>query len=64
MYCDIVEAIFRIGPAVQTRRERILKLTGKEEIGHITWEEIETQGVMFFVDILCVRCKEIWLNQI
>jgi hypothetical protein len=37
-----VEAIFRTGPTVQTRRERKLKLTEKEEIGHITWEEIET----------------------
>ena len=52
-----VETIFRIGPAVQTRHERKLKLTEKEDIGHITWEESETQGVMFFADILYVRCK-------
>jgi hypothetical protein len=59
-----VEAIFRIGVAEQTRYERRLKLTEKEEIGHITWEEMETQGVMFFADILCVRCKKRWLNDI
>jgi hypothetical protein len=53
-----VEAIFRIGPAVQTRHERKLKLAEKEEIGHITWEEIETEDVIFFAYILYVRCKK------
>jgi len=53
-----VEAIFLIGLPEQTRHERKLKLTEKEEIGHITWEEIETQGVMFFANIFVCEMQK------
>jgi len=59
-----VEAIFRIGPAEQTRHERKLKLTETEEIGHITWEEIETQGIVFFADMFVFEMQKETINQI
>jgi hypothetical protein len=42
--------------------ERELKLTEKEEIGHITWEEIETQGIMFFACIFVCEIQKETIN--